>query len=153
MSVFILDTDTLTHYQHGDETVVAAVRAARERKLVVALTAVTVEEQAKGWFALFSKARTPAHVAQASRLFSAAVELWGTFRICPQTEASLVRFDQLVAAKLNVGKMDLRIASVALELGAVVVTHNQRDFGRVPGLVTADWTTPQIPPSTTPASP
>ncbi|WP_439622218.1 type II toxin-antitoxin system VapC family toxin [Gemmata sp.] len=153
MSVFILDTDILTLYQHGDETVVSAVLAARERRVVVALTAVTVEEQAKGWFASFSKARTPAQVAQASRLFSGAVELWGTFRIFPQTEASLARFDLLVAAKLNVGKMDLRIASIALELGATVVTHNLRDFGRVPGLLLADWTAPQTPQSPAPPAP
>jgi tRNA(fMet)-specific endonuclease VapC len=43
------------------------------------------------------------------------------------------------AAKLNVRKMDLCIAAIALEHQAIVVTRNVRDFQRVPNLVVEDW--------------
>jgi len=35
--------------------------------------------------------------------------------------------------------MDLKIAALALELDATVVTNNIRDFSRVPGLKVEDW--------------
>ena len=58
----------------------------------------------------------------------------------PLSEPALDTFDRLVRLKLNVGKMDLKIATIALELGATIVTNNARDFCRVPGLVWEDWT-------------
>jgi tRNA(fMet)-specific endonuclease VapC len=44
--------------------------------------------------------------------------------------------------KLNVKKNDLRIATIALEADATVVTANVHDFARVPGLPVEDWTQP-----------
>ncbi len=41
--------------------------------------------------------------------------------------------------KLNVGHDDLRIAAIALENNAVVVTRNTRDFARVPELKVENW--------------
>jgi predicted nucleic acid-binding protein len=50
-----------------------------------------------------------------------------------------LRFEQLKKLNLKVGGMDLRIAAIALEAGAAVVTKNRADFGRVPGLAVVDW--------------
>ena len=151
MSVFILDTDTLSFLQHDHPVVLAAVDSAMAGGHTVGLTAVTVEEQVKGWFAAFQRARNNAQRARASAGLAEVVPLWATFPILPQSEASLNRFDALVRMKLNVGKMDLRVASIALEVGATVVTHNLRDFGRVPGLPIVDWTVP--PPAPTSSTP
>lgn len=63
----------------------------------------------------------------------------GRWRILPYTESAIARVAGLKALRLNVRLMDLRIAAVALENQAVVVTRNRRDFGRVPGLGVEDW--------------
>ena len=72
MSVFILDTDTLTLYQHDDPVVYAAIQTARAGGHTVAITVVTVEEQTNGWLAASRAARNHTQLAQASRLFARA---------------------------------------------------------------------------------
>jgi len=46
---------------------------------------------------------------------------------------------RMALRKTPIGERDLVIASVALAHRLTVVTHNQREFGRVPGLETTDW--------------
>ena len=53
---------------------------------------------------------------------------------------ALARYEALRRMKLNVRKIDLRIAAIVLEIGATLVSRNLRDFRRVPGLVVEDWT-------------
>ena len=55
------------------------------------------------------------------------------------SEPAIIRYNALLALKLNVGKMDLRIAAIALEANATVITRNLRDFERVPGLACENW--------------
>lgn len=49
-----------------------------------------------------------------------------------------------------IGERDLVIASVAIAHHLTVVTHNQREFGRVPGLKTIDWITSAPSPASKP---
>lgn len=72
-------------------------------------------------------------LARALRQFAAAPVV--TF----DANASAV-FDGLGSRRLRVNTMDLRIASIALSRGLVLLTRNSVDFARVPGLVMEDWT-------------
>ena len=49
-------------------------------------------------------------------------------------------YKKLKAAKVRIGTMDLRIASIALAHTATLVTANVSDFRQVPGLKVEDWT-------------
>ena len=42
---------------------------------------------------------------------------------------------------LTIGSLDMLVAAHALALGAAIVTHNVREFSRIPGLVVEDWQT------------
>jgi tRNA(fMet)-specific endonuclease VapC len=47
---------------------------------------------------------------------------------------------ELAAQGTPIGPNDLLIAATALAYNLVLVTHNTREFSRVPGLIVEDWT-------------
>jgi tRNA(fMet)-specific endonuclease VapC len=55
MSLFVLDTDTLTLFQAGDPLVRQQVAARPPQDL--AITVLSVEEQLSGWYTFFRKAK------------------------------------------------------------------------------------------------
>lgn len=73
-----------------------------------------------------------------------AVILLRPLTILTLSMAAYDRYLQLQSLKLGVGKADLKIAAIALENRGVVITKNLRDFGRVPGLNSADWTIAEV---------
>jgi tRNA(fMet)-specific endonuclease VapC len=137
MSLFVLDTDTLTLYYRGDATVVRRVDARHPTELAISI--MTIDEQLSGWYTLTRQARQPDQMARAYTQLGEAVVRLARWRILPYTESAIAHVAQLKVLRLNVRLMDLRIAAIALEHGAAVVTRNQRDFGRVPGLHVEDW--------------
>jgi tRNA(fMet)-specific endonuclease VapC len=137
MAIFLFDTDILTLYQRNHSGVLAAI--ANHSTDQLCLSSISIEEQIGGWSGLSRSAKSHRDQETASILLATVVVSWNRFAIVPITEPALRRFDLLVRAKLNVKHNDLRISAIALELGAMVVTRNHRDFGRVPGLVIEDW--------------
>ena len=47
--------------------------------------------------------------------------------------------DHLASQGTPIGPYDLQIAAIALAHDLTVVTHNTREFARVPGLKLEDW--------------
>lgn len=140
MALFLLDTTTLTHLRNGHLRVASGCRHHKAVGDSIGVTSVNVEEVLSGWLAFLRQARTPDDEAQGSRLLNEAVFFLSQFPLIAVTPASVLRHATLRKMKLNVGRNDLRLAALALELGATVVTDNARDFSRVPGLTWVDWT-------------
>jgi tRNA(fMet)-specific endonuclease VapC len=137
MAVYLLDTTTLTLLQRNHLQVSNAF--ARHSGNTIGLTSVNIEEVIGGWFALLRKVKNNSHEARTSQSLAEAMAFLANFPIFPVTEPALDRFDHLLRLKLNVGKMDLKIAAIALEQNATVVSNNVRDFRRIPGLLLEDW--------------
>jgi tRNA(fMet)-specific endonuclease VapC len=137
MTPYILDTDTLSLLQQGHSRVSQQCGARPTGDL--AITVISVEEQLSGWYTALRKARRPDHLAQVYARLASTVQFLAQWTILPFTTSAIARSQHLFGLRLNVRRMDLRIAAIVLEHGGTLATRNTRDFGRVPGLVLEDW--------------
>lgn len=92
-----------------------------------------------GRLAVVRRARSDFELVLAYQAMTNSIRNIVGFHILTLSEDAITRYNALLAMKLNVGKMDLQIAAIALEAGATVITRNLRDFGRVPGLACENW--------------
>jgi tRNA(fMet)-specific endonuclease VapC len=135
---YILDTDILTLLQEGHSIV--RQRVAAHPPTDVAITVISVEEQLSGWYGRLRRAKKPDELARVYQRLTSTVSSLARLPVLTLSEAAIRHADQLRKQRLNIGKMDLRIAAIALEHNAVVVTRNTTDFSRVSGLAVEDWT-------------
>jgi tRNA(fMet)-specific endonuclease VapC len=138
--VYILDTDHISLMQNGHAACLNRLNMIGEEQ--VAITAITVEERVQGWLSAIRQASAP---KKADRLvwgyvgLRQAVQYVNQFAILDWTDAAGQKFAELRSQGVKIGTQDLRIASIALLAGAVLVTRNQQDFSQVPGLQIEDW--------------
>ena len=139
---FLLDTDHLSilQRQSGPEYVALAARLARQQPADLALSVISLHEQVLGCHTYLSRARSSADVVRGYAMLWRVLQDFAAAAVLPFDAAAAAALDGLVAQRVRLAAMDLRIASIALSRGLVVLTRNVRDFGRVPGLVTEDWT-------------
>jgi tRNA(fMet)-specific endonuclease VapC len=138
VSVYILDTDHVTLFQHNHPKITQRARAVGNANIFV--TTVTLEEQMRGRLAAISRA-----TAQPEKLAVTHTNLQNTLlyfcniNLLAFDDAAYAYYQRLLQAKIRIGTQDLRIAAIALSHQAIVVTRNLQDFGRVPNLSLEDW--------------
>lgn len=139
-SLWVLDTDHLSFVRRGYSSV-----AARLDKVPLpqrATTIVSVEEQLRGRFAMIARARNVKEWVAAYSIFQETLGDLMRLQLLPFDDAAATEFVRLKATVKRVGTQDLKIAAIVLSVNGTLVTRNQRDFARVPGLVIEDWTQP-----------
>jgi tRNA(fMet)-specific endonuclease VapC len=137
MTMYALDTDTVTPFQKGHPIV--CQRIVEHSPGDIATTVLTVEEQLSGWYTELRRAKQAGALAKAYQRLAQNVRFLADLPILDFTELAIERYRALLKLKLGVGRTDLRIASTVLEFGAVLVSRNTRDFQKVPGLSLEDW--------------
>ena len=140
MSLFVLDTDTLTLLEEAHPVVAERVRACAPEELAV--TVVTVEEKLTGWYTLIRRAKKPEQFIHAYHRLAGAIDLLKPLRTLEVSKAAFDRYQDLQSQKLGVGKMDLLIAAIVVDADATLITRNRADFARIPCLKWLDWSLP-----------
>lgn len=127
---YALDTNTLSYYMRRQGQVAARVQAMSPLQIV--LPSVVVYEVN---FGLRKAGRREALDAFA-RMVQAASVL--DFDAEAADHAARIRV-QLEQLGTSIGHADLLIAASARRHGCTLVTHNTREFSRVPDLLIEDW--------------
>lgn len=127
--VKILDSDHCVALLRGQLDLARRVTPTEE----MAITAISVGELTHG---AHKSARAAENLARLDVLLT-------TLAVLPFDEQAARRFGAVKAALERagtpIGDLDLQIASVALENGATLVTHNRQHFGRIAALALEDW--------------
>lgn len=134
-SLYMLDTDTCIFLMRREsQTLEAKVQSVPLQQQV--MSAVTFAELSYGIQASSAVKRKQNQATLDRLALHLAVLDW------PQNAAKYyaeIRFD-LKRRGAQLGAADLMIAAHARSLGAIVVTNNVKDFGRVKGLEVENWT-------------
>ncbi len=128
--VYALDTNIISYYMRREGDVVPRLQALPPAQL--ALPSVVVLEVR---FGLLRKGLRVA-LAAFDELSANCGQL--DFDAEAADHAARIRL-QLESAGTPIGLADLLIAATARRHGCTLVTHNTREFSRVPGLLLEDW--------------
>jgi tRNA(fMet)-specific endonuclease VapC len=139
---YLLDTDHLSILQRqaGQDYINLSTRMAHYPLSDFAISTVTFHEQMLGSHTYINRARNVNDMVKGYEMMTRLVR---DFKVLP-----LVTFDmsaatvlnQLQSQRIQLGKMDARIAAIALSSGLILLTRNHRDFVKVTGLGIEDWT-------------
>ena len=139
--MIVLDSDHVSVLQFPESVKAEALRdrLASAGDSTVSTTAVTIEEQTRGWLAAIRSAKdVNRQVPFYSRLVG-LFEFFVEWDILPFDDTAAEKFTELRRNGVRIGSMDLKIASIALIRNATLLSSNLKDFQQVAGLSVEDW--------------
>jgi len=137
MPLYLLDTNVLSRLARGVDRSLANRVAERVDDCAVSAIA---------WYELEYGAARSADPAKARPRLALLREVFPWVRAFGPEEAAEAAYVRAYLETLRpnaqpIGPHDVLLAGHALALGAILVTHNVREFARVPRLIVEDWQT------------
>lgn len=121
MTIFVLDTDIVSLLQDGNAQVISHVLGVDSELLATSI--ITVEEQLSAWYTLLRKARQPEQLVPIYDRITASVRFFGRLNVLSFNDQAAIIFAMLRKKYPRLGRMDLRIAAIALAFDAILVTR------------------------------
>lgn len=137
----VLDTDTLTLLQRGQNKVAGRARESTARGEILAITIITYCEQIKGRIQNILTAASGPQLVEAYEKFLRTRAALDEMLVLPVTQDAADLFDQLRVDKRvrKRGAADLLNACISITFKATFATRNTKDYAGIPGLKLANW--------------
>ncbi|WP_414527057.1 type II toxin-antitoxin system VapC family toxin [Nodularia chucula] len=129
--MYVLDTNTLIYYFKGQGQVAQNLANVSAQEIIVP-TIVLFELQVG-----IAKSTSPGKRSQQLQQLVSRVKLVAFDRDAALAAATIRA--ELEKQGTPIGQIDVLIAGTAVALEAILITHNLKEFSRVPGLAIADW--------------
>lgn len=131
MSDYLLDTNACIAILKGNSTMLAHIRRVGVQRLYLCAPV-----KAELWFGACKSAKIAENKEKLDAFFGGLPSLAFDDKVIKALGE--LRMD-LYAKGTPIGPYDMQIAAIALSYGLTVVTHNVREFERVPHLLIEDW--------------
>ncbi|YAF97668.1 MAG: type II toxin-antitoxin system VapC family toxin [Nodularia sp. CChRGM 3473] len=139
---YLLDTDHLSILQRqaGQDYTNLSTRMAHYPLSDFAVSTVTFHEQVLGSHTYINRARSLDEMVKGYEIMTRLIHDFKVLPLVSFDAGAATALSQLQSQRIQLGKMDARIAAIALFRGLILLTRNHRDFGKVAGLAIKDWT-------------
>ena len=141
--LYLLDTDhwSLLQTRSGRDAERLVHHLSLHEHDVIMVSIVTFHEQCLGAHTYLSRAKNAEGYVRGYELLQRVIDNFNRFPVAPFDYNAATQHQQLRKARYRTSKMDLRIAAIALSLGATLLTRNLSDFQMITGLACENWTT------------
>ncbi len=139
---YLLDTDHLSVLQRqtGQDYLNLSKRMSYYPLSDFAVSIVTFQEQMLGSHTFINRARSLNDVVKGYEMMTRLINDFKILPLLPFDSDAAIVFNQLHFQRIQLAKMDARIATIAISRGLILLTRNHQHFGKVSALLIEDWT-------------